>query len=124
MNERSVNSILFVVASMFLFFITENASAAMSKRVIQANIEKKYDAKVLKMFIGKDLGKPVYFVRVMFNGGNYNTAFQVNTLVIDAQTGKRLPQFRHGSSGRQLSGTMDNSPNRQSPGALRGHIWR
>tara|TARA_B100001758_G_C18212383_1_gene505816 strand:+ start:354 stop:668 length:315 start_codon:yes stop_codon:yes gene_type:complete len=101
-----------------------NSKVTMSKRVIQANIEKEYDAKVLKMFIGKDQGKPVYFVRVMFNGGNYNTAFQVNTIVIDAISGKRLPQFRHGSSGRQLSGAMKNNPNKQTPGALRGHVWR
>lgn len=124
MSKRSVSWFVYGIASIFLFSITTNASAAMSKREIQVDIEKKYDAKVLKMFIGKDMGRPVYFVRVMFKGGNYNTAFQVNTLVIDAKTGKRLSQFRHGASGQQLSGTIDNSPNKQSPAALRGHVWR
>ena len=124
MNKSSAIGILFGVFSMLLCATAATASATISKRTILANIEKEYDAKVIKMFIGNDMGRSVYFVRVMFNSGNYNTAFQVNTLVIDAQTGKRLPQFRHGPSGRQLSGTMDNSPNRQSPGALRGHIWR
>ena len=117
MNKLPVIGILFGVFSMLLCGITATASATMSKRTIQANIEKEYDAKVIKMFIGNDMGRSVYFVRVMFKGGNYNTAFQV-------KTGKRLPQFRHGASGRQLSGTFDNSPNKQSPAALRGHVWR
>jgi len=124
MSNRSLNPILIGVISILLCGISANADAAMSKRAIQAKIEKKYDANVLKMFIGNDLGRPVYFVRVMFKGGNYNTAFQVNTIVIDANTGKRLSQFRHGPSGRQLSGAMENSPNKQSPAALRGHVWR
>ena len=124
MSKGSVNWFVYAVATIFLFTFNANASAKMSKRAIQAEIEQKYDAKVLKMFIGKDLGRPVYFVKVMFKGGNYNTAYQVNTLVIDAKTGKRLSQFRHGASGRQLSGTIDNRPNKQSPAALRGHVWR
>ena len=124
MSKRSVSWFVYGIASIFLFSITTNVSATMSKREIQLDIEKKYDAKVLKMFIGKDLGRPVYFVRVMFKGGNYNTAFQVNTLVVDAKTGKPLPQFRHGASGQQLPGTLDNRPNKQSPAALRGHVWR
>ena len=124
MNKLPAIGILFGVFSMLLCGITATASATMSKRTIQAKIEKEYDAKVIKMFIGNDMGRSVYFVRVMFKGGNYNTAFQVNTIVIDAKTGKRLPQFRHGASGRQLSGTIDNSPNKQSPAALRGHVWR
>jgi hypothetical protein len=124
MSKGSLNWFVYGIASILLFTVAANASADMSKREIQAEIENKYDARVLKMFIGKDLGRPVYFVRVMFKGGNYNTAFQVNTLVVDAKTGKPLPQFRHGASGQQLSGTIDNSPNKQSPAALRGHVWR
>ena len=124
MSSRSANRILIGILSILLCTISVTSKAAMSKRAIQANIEQEYDAKVLKMFIGNDLGRPVYFVRVMFKGGNYNTAFQVNTIVIDAKTGERLPQFRHGPSGRQLSGAMENSPNKQSTRALRGHVWR
>jgi len=124
MINQSIKWLLSIIVLMVLFSISENTWAAMSKRKIQADIEKRYDVKVLKMFIGKDLGRSVYFVKIMFNGGNYNTAFQVNTLVIDSNTGKRLRQFRHGSSGRQLSVTFDSSPNRQSPSALRSHIWR
>jgi hypothetical protein len=115
-----------VASSVFLFSMAMSFSseASMSKEQIQVSIEKQYAAKVLNISQGKDMGRSVFFVKIMFTGGNYNTAFQVNTIVIDSNTGKRLPQFRHGPSGRRLSGSYDASPNRQSPGALRGHIWR
>ncbi len=124
MNRQPKKWILSCTVFLFLFVISVNAWAAMSKDKIQAGIEKNFDVQVLKISKGKDMGRTVFFVKVMFKGGNYNTAFQVNTLVIDAGTGKPLPQFRHGPSGRQLSGAFNYSPNRQPPGALRGHIWR
>lgn len=116
-----------IAASLTALWMVASAApveAAMSKSEIQSSVEKQYDAKVLKVSAGSDSGRAVFFVKVMFRGGNFNTAFQVNTLVVDANTGKRLAQFRHGVSGRQLSGSFDSRPNRQSPGALRGHIWR
>jgi hypothetical protein len=112
------------IGLVFIVFVTASASAEMSKKAIQVGIEKSYDAKVLKISKGKNRGRSVFFVKVMFNGGNFNTAFQVNTLVIDSNTGKPLSQFHHESSGRQLSAAHSNSPNRQWPGALRGHVWR
>ncbi|MFP6712277.1 MAG: PepSY domain-containing protein [Rhodospirillales bacterium] len=116
-------SVLSVALVLFLSF-GSIAEAALSKSQVQAAVEKQYDVKVLKIYPGTDAGRAVFFVRVMFNGGNFNTAFQINTLVIDAETGKRVPQFRHGSSGQELSGSYDSRPNRQAPAALRGHIWR
>lgn len=112
------------LVSVWVFASGISAEAAMSKGQVTASIEKDYDAKVLTISSGKDAGRAVFFVRVMYNGGNFNTAFQVNTLVIDAGTGERVKQFRHGPSGRQMSGNFDSSPNRQAPNALRGHIWR
>lgn len=121
---RKILCILAAVA-VFPSVLSGASAAALSESQIRAVIENAYDAKVLKIYPGEDNGRSVYFVKVMFNGGNYNTAFQVNTLVIDANTGKRISQFRHGSSGRSLPGNYDSRPNRQSPDALRsGHIWR
>ncbi len=31
--------------------------------------------------------------------GNFNEALQVNTLMVDRQTGELVPQFRHAPSG-------------------------
>jgi hypothetical protein len=124
MSKFSKNWIAVSLALVFVFAVSTNLQAAMSESQIQASVENLYEVKVLKIYPGKESGRAVFFVKVMFKGGNYNTAFQVNTLVIDASTGKRLPQFSHGASGQNLSGNFDSSPNRQSPGALRGHIWR
>ena len=51
MNKSSAIGILFGVFSMLLCATAATASATISKRTILANIEKEYDAKVIKMFI-------------------------------------------------------------------------
>ena len=98
--------------------------ALMSEAQVRAAIENDYDVKVIKITPGIDTERVVFYVRIMYNGGNFNTAFQINTIVIDAETGKRIAQFRHGSSGRTLPGNFDSIPNRQLTDALRGRIRR
>jgi len=104
--------------------VPSSAKAAMTQSQITAAIEKSYDVRVLKIYADKENGKSVFRVKVMYNGGDWNTAFQVNTIVIDAETGERVAQFKHQSSGRSLPGNYDSMPNRQPPDALRRHIWR
>ena len=101
-----------------------SAKAAMTQSQVTAAIEKSYDVRVLKIYADKESGKSVFRVKVMYNGGDWNTAFQVNTIVIDVKTGEPVVQFKHQSSGRSLPGNYDSKPNRQSPDALRRHIWR
>ena len=104
--------------------VPSSANAAMTQSQITAAIEKLYDVRVLKIYADKENGKSLFRVKVMYNGGDWNTAFQVNTIVIDAETGERVAQFKHQSSGRSLPGNYDSMPNRQPPDALRRHIWR
>ena len=104
--------------------VPSSANAAMTQSQVAAATEKSYDVRVLKIYADKENGKSVFRVKVMYNGGDWNTAFQVNTIVIDAETGERVAQFKHQSSGRSLPGNYDSMPNRQSPDALRRHIWR
>ena len=104
--------------------VSSSAKAAMTQSQVAAATEKSYDVRVLKIYADKENGKSVFRVKVMYNGGNWNTAFQVNTIVIDAETGERVAQFKHQSSGRSLPGNYDSMPNRQPPDALRRHIWR
>ena len=106
------------------FAIVPSAEAAMTMGQVKAATQQTYDVRVLKIYPDEKDGKDVFIVKVMYNGGNWNTAFQVNTIVIDVKTGKRVPQFRHQSSGRSLLGHYDAVPNRQPPDALRRHIWR
>ena len=104
--------------------VSSSANAAMTQSQVAAATEKSYDVRVLKIYADKESGKSVFRVKVMYNGGDWNTAFQVNTIVIDAKTGERVAQFKHQSSGRSLPGNYDSMPNRQPPDALRRHIWR
>ena len=104
--------------------VPSSAKAAMTQSQVAAATEKSYDVRVLKIYADKENGKSLFRVKVMYNGGNWNTAFQVNTIVIDAETGERVAQFKHQSSGRSLPGNYDSMPNRQPPDALRRHIWR
>ena len=104
--------------------VSSSANAAMTQSQVAAATEKSYDVRVLKIYADKENGKSVFRVKVMYNGGDWNTAFQVNTIVIDAETGERVAQFKHQSSGRSLPGNYDSMPNRQPPDALRRHIWR
>ena len=116
--------ILVLTAWLAQLAFPSSAKAAMTQSQVTAAIEKSYDVRVLKIFADKENGKSVFRVKVMYNGGDWNTAFQVNTIVIDAKTGKRVVQFKHQSSGRSLPGNYDSMPNRQPPDALRRHIWR
>ena len=104
--------------------VPSSAKAAMTQSQVAAATEKSYDVRVLKIYADKENGKNVFRVKVMYNGGDWNTAFQVNIIVIDAETGERVAQFKHQSSGRSLPGNYDSMPNRQPPDALRRHIWR
>jgi hypothetical protein len=57
-------------------------------------------------------------------GGDFNEAFQVTRLVVDAETGRLVPQFRHGPTGPSFSNADTRVPNRQLPDAVRDRTWR
>lgn len=101
-----------------------SADAAMSKDQVSAHVAKEFGVQVLDVRPDTADGKAVFIVKVMFLGGNFNTAFQVNTWVVDAEDGKRISQFQHLSSGQKRAGGHDAHANRQRANALRGHIWR
>ena len=113
-----------LLAGLGLSAMPSQSLAAMSQVQVRTAVEKDYDVKVIKITPGTDAKRPVFVVKIMYNGGNFNTAFQINTIVIDADTGKRIAQFRHGTSGRSLPGTFDSIPNRQLTDGLRGSIRR
>ena len=46
-------------------------------------------------------GRSAYAVTIMNRGGAFNEAFQVNTLVIDAETGRPIIQYHQGLRGLQ-----------------------
>ncbi len=95
------------------------AQGLMSESKARAAIEETYGVQVLSVEeIGKD-GWQAFVVKVMNPPGDFDEAFQVNTLVIDRQTGLLVPQFRHLPAGHQMS-----APSLGSAGEGSGEILR
>lgn len=49
-------------------------------------------------------GRKLLAVTVLTPGGDFNDGYQANVLLVDAKTGRLLPQFRHHASGYSLDG--------------------
>ncbi len=101
------------------------AIAAMTANQVKAKIAKDFGVKVLKVRPAKADGRKVYLVTMMNPGGDFNEAFQVNTIIVDAETGKLVSRFRHRASGHDPNEALSFAPNRQPTGTLReGFTWR
>ena len=112
-----------LLASVILLLPPAAAGAALSKDQVAAQVEKEFGVKVLGVRPGTADGRAVFIVKVMFLGGNFNTAFQVHSWEIDPESGRRILQFRHLPSGHELSGGYQSRPNQQAPEALRRYVW-
>lgn len=99
-------------------------SAEVDSAAVRASIAKKFNVKVLKITAVTVDEKSAFKVTVMYPGGNFNTAFQVNTLIVDATTGEAIPVFRHIASGQILANGGDTIADRQLVDALRKTPWR
>ena len=98
--------------------------AAMSADQVSAKITKVFSVKVLRTRPGQADGRRVYMVTIMNPGGDFNTAFQVNTLIVDADTGKLVSGFRHRASGYDPNPAPPFIPNLNSPDTLSwGFVW-
>lgn len=81
------------VLAAFILAVPTAASAAMNKDQVAQKIEKEFKVKVLRVEPMTEDGKPIFAVTVMSAGGNWNHAFQVNTIAVDAETGQPVVQF-------------------------------
>ncbi len=103
------------------------ASAAMPNDEVKAEVEKTYNVVVLRIKETELAGKPALAVTVMNKGGNDNRAFQVNTLLIDPDTGHLVPVYRALPSGYATSDILESDPNKQPSDLLAtrdAHPWR
>ena len=101
------------------------ASAALSEAAVRKHLAETYGVRVLKIRRTRIDGRNAYLVTVMNPPGDYNEAFQVTILAVDAETGRLIPSFRHRTSGYDLPGAPARETNRQPPDVLRwGRDWR
>ena len=114
---------LFVVGVVF----TNSARAGLKLSVdeLKQQIEQTYPVNVLGVRAITADGKAAYAVTVMTRGGDFDDAFQVNTIIVDADTGASISVFRHLDSGYVLPDGGDRDTNRQPPDAAQaGSTWR
>ena len=112
------------VLAVMMFAAATPVAAEVSEDQVRSMLAERFDVDVLRVTQGEAAGRPVYRVTVMNKGGAFNDAFQVNTLVVDRQTGELVPQFRHRSSGYDLPGARDRDANRNPGGGPIGRTWK
>ncbi len=78
-----------------MVFLAAPAWAAMSADQVAAMITEAYGVTVLRVEPMTEDGRAAYLVTIMNPGGDFNEAFQVNRIVVDAETGDLISQFRH-----------------------------
>jgi hypothetical protein len=100
------------------------ASAAMSEAEAVKMIEATYDVEVLRVRAQRIGDRWAWMLTVMYRGGDFNTAFQVNTLAVDQETGRLVPAVRHGPSGYAPS-EADRRDDKVGvrPDAIRSRVW-
>ena len=96
-----------------------------SAEEISAIVTQAFGVEVLRIASADADGRPAYRVTVMNPGGDSDGAFQVTTLVVDAETGALIPQFRHKRAGYELPGPPTNAPPTATDGtAIRRMTYR
>ena len=115
---------LFMLAGVLAGAIS-GAQAAVTKEQASRQVAQTFGVEVLKARPGKIDGREVWFLTVMIRGGDFNGAFQVNTLAVDRASGALVPSFRHGPSGYTLP-EAGNRSDRDGlrPDAARTRTWR
>jgi len=112
----SVFAVMTLAGGLLAISEPAGAQALMSEAAARAKLEKDWGVEVLRVQADEQDGVPVFLVRVMNPGGNFNEAFQVNVLVIDRRTGELVPQFRHGPTGlRGVAGAPNDADENSGP---------
>jgi hypothetical protein len=124
MRKHGTIALVLMSLAAALFAVAAAAAQTTDAKQITDRIAKEYGVKVLKVVKGEEDGKPVLFVTVMNDGGNYNDAFQVNTLAVDPATGDLIPQYRTTPTGQELSGAVSRRPEDESGLVIRQRSMR
>ena len=90
-------------------------AAALTADEVRQLISTDFGVRVLKVRPGRFDGRAVFLVTVMNPGGDFNEAFQVTVLAVDAATGKLISAFRHLPSGLRVN----QAPSREPSPAVR-----
>ncbi len=92
-----------LVIMLAMFALTQTANAVMNEDEVRQWIESEFGVTVLGIRAISENGEPVLAVTIMNPAGDSNGAFLINTITVDPEAEKLVPQFRHGTSGVQLA---------------------
>ena len=95
-----------------------DAAEPLSADKVSAAVAQRYNVTVLRATPTTIGGRPAYKVVVMNPGGDDNGAFEVTTLVVDAESGTLVPQFVHHAAGYDLPLPSDRSPPADASGPI------
>ncbi len=120
-----LNACLAAVAVAAVLLVGAPVQAQMTAEEITAAVAGTFGVEVLRVTAADDEGRAVYHVTFMSPGGDFNGAFQVTTIAVDAATGTVISQFRHLASGYRLSGAPSLDGDISRPDApTHGVVWR
>lgn len=101
------------------------AQGILDRGEVTEKIEEAYPVRVLKIEPGEVDGQAVWMVTVMNDGGDFNSAFAVNTLAVDPSSGELVPAFRHNESGYEKGALIGGGDrDSQNPARARSGVWR
>jgi hypothetical protein len=95
---------------------TSAAAEVKSPADITAELEQERGVKVLRLEETRVDGRPAYVVSVMNAAGDSNAAFQVERILVDAETGVAIQTYRHGPTGWSETAGPDFSPPHEGDG--------
>ncbi len=128
MGRLKIPGLILLSLLLLLGLVVTNSARAgpkLSPDELKQQIEQTYPVNVLGIRAITADGKAAYAVTVMTRGGDFDDAFQVNTFIVDADTGSPISVFRHLDSGYVLPDGGDRDTNRQPPDAAQaGSTWR
>lgn len=124
--KRMMIGCLCLLTAVLISLSSGAAAQRLSKEEAARNIAETYGVEVLRVS-ERELGEGnlAYEVVVMNPGGAYNEAFMVTRLLVDPETGDLIPEFRHRSSGYNLSNSPSFRPDRVGgDGTMRRESFR
>jgi hypothetical protein len=95
---------------------TATAAQVKSPAELTAELEQSRGVKVLKLQETRVDSRTAYIVSVMNPDGDSNAAFQVERILIDAETGKPIQTYRHGPTGWSEPAGPDFTPPHEGDG--------
>ena len=114
-----------VVAAAVAALLAPPAWAAMTESQVSAKVAKDLGVKVLRVRPGKADGQSVFLVTIMNPGGDFNAAYQVNTVAVSAENGELVSRFRHRASGLDGNAAPIYDADRQAADSMQsGVVWR